>query len=93
MTEKDAHVSKQLSKNPKFEIGDVVRLTAGSPSMNIRNVDGDNILCEWFDKATPRVHIFLKAQLVHTNPEQTPIININIGDDKNNKDTPPWKRS
>jgi hypothetical protein len=60
--------------------------------MNIREVNEGKILCEWFDKATVRSHTFLQSQLTHTNPEQLPVISINIGDKKDGNDTPPWER-
>jgi uncharacterized protein YodC (DUF2158 family) len=90
MTEKDSYVAKVLSKNPKFEIGDVVKLKAGGPSMVIRKMKDKEVFCEWFDKATAKLHSFLKAQLVHTTPNQTPILNINFGN--KGGDTPPWER-
>jgi uncharacterized protein YodC (DUF2158 family) len=90
MTDRDPHVAKVLSENPIFEVGDVVRLKSGGPSMMIRSIDGNEIFCEWFDKAVPRSHSFLKAQLAHTTPEQTPILNVNYGGDAG--DVPPWKR-
>jgi uncharacterized protein YodC (DUF2158 family) len=82
MTQKDRHVQKQLAENPSFEVGDVVRLVAGGPTMAIRRVDGDEILCEWFDKATPRCQVFLQAQLAHTNPKQLPVITFRVGGDR-----------
>jgi uncharacterized protein YodC (DUF2158 family) len=90
MTDRDPHVAKALADNPAFEVGDVVRLKSGGPSMMIRSIDGNELLCEWFDKAVPRSHSFGKAQLAHTTPTQTPIVNINLGD--GSEDVPPWKR-
>ena len=86
MTEKDPYVAKVLSKNPIFEIGDVVKLRSGGPSMVVRKLKNKEVFCEWFDKATARSHSFLKAQLVHTTPDQTPIVNFNIDG------APPWER-
>ena len=88
MSEKDPHVAKVLSKNAVFEIGDVVKVKSGGPSMTIRELVGDEVYCEWFDKAVVKSHTFLKAQLVHTTPDQTPILNVNFGD----SEVPPWER-
>jgi uncharacterized protein YodC (DUF2158 family) len=90
MTDRDPHVAKVLSDNPTFEVGDVVRLKSGGPSMMIRNIDENEILCERFDKAVPRSHSFLKAQLAHTTAQQTPMVNVNFGEHAG--DVPPWKR-
>jgi uncharacterized protein YodC (DUF2158 family) len=89
MTEKDPHVAKVLSGNPTFEMGDVVKIRSGGPSMVVRKIEGDEIHCEWFDKSTVKSHTFLKVQLSHTTPDQIPIFTINMGGESN---TPPWER-
>jgi len=58
--------------------------------MVIRKLKNKEVFCEWFDKATVKLHSFLMAQLVHTTPDQTPILNISFGD--KGGETPPWER-
>jgi uncharacterized protein YodC (DUF2158 family) len=91
VTEKDPYVTKALAKNPAFEVGDVVKLSSGGPSMTIREVSESEVHCEWFDKATVKSHSFLKSQLAHTTPDQLPILSINVGG-KENENVPPWER-
>lgn len=56
--------------------------------MSIRQLTGDEITCEWFDKATAKSHTFLKKQLQHTNPEQLPVLTFGRWNDKETQ--PPW---
>jgi uncharacterized protein YodC (DUF2158 family) len=33
-----------------FQIGDVVRLRSGGPTMTVQENDGSEVLCQWFTK-------------------------------------------
>lgn len=33
-----------------FEIGDIVELNSGGPSLVVSSIDGDNVVVEWFDE-------------------------------------------
>jgi uncharacterized protein YodC (DUF2158 family) len=35
--------------NASFKPDDIVRLKSGGPVMTVTAVDGDTILCDWFD--------------------------------------------
>lgn len=37
----------------KFKIGDQVQHKSGGPKMVVKGYDGDEVVCEWFDKNTP----------------------------------------
>lgn len=42
-----------------FKVGDVVRLKSGGSRMTIEKVDGDDVLCVWFEGAKVERAIFL----------------------------------
>jgi uncharacterized protein YodC (DUF2158 family) len=46
----------------EFEVGDVVSLNSGGPNMTVSEIDGDNVLCQWFlDDGTGDSESFPKA--------------------------------
>lgn len=52
-----------------FNIGDLVYLKSGSPSMTVSAVDGDNITCDWMQGSQHNSRIFQAAMLVSEDPE------------------------
>jgi len=45
-----------MAVNQKFKIGDEVRHKSGGPKMVIKGYepkDGEEVICEWFDKNSP----------------------------------------
>jgi uncharacterized protein YodC (DUF2158 family) len=49
--------------NASFKPGDTVRLKSGGPVMTVTAVDGDTILCDWFDGTKKSEAKFLAAAL------------------------------
>lgn len=35
-----------------MKVGDVVKLKSGGPAMTITFIDGENLVCEWFERDT-----------------------------------------
>jgi uncharacterized protein YodC (DUF2158 family) len=48
---------------PTFKPGDTVRLNSGGPAMTVRTVQGDWIVCDWFDGTKKNEDKFLAATL------------------------------
>ena len=46
-----------------FNVGDVVQLKSGGPSMTVAEVDGTDIWCVWFDKTDQKGANFTAATL------------------------------
>lgn len=46
-----------------FKGGDVVQLKSGGPIMTIKWVEGNEALCQWFDKSDIKQHKFSLEQL------------------------------
>ena len=40
---------KEATKMNKFSIGDIVKLKCGGPPMTVSHIQGDGLLCRWFD--------------------------------------------
>jgi uncharacterized protein YodC (DUF2158 family) len=50
-----------------FKPGDTVRLNSGGPVMTVTAVEGDWVVCDWFDGSTKREHKFVTAALTADN--------------------------
>ena len=46
-----------------FNVGDVVQLKSGGPSMTVGEVDGADVWCVWFDKTEKKTGSFNAATL------------------------------
>jgi uncharacterized protein YodC (DUF2158 family) len=55
---------------PSFTVGMKVRLNSGGPLMTVQEIDGNSIVCVWFDKTTLRQAKFLADMIETTNLEQ-----------------------
>jgi uncharacterized protein YodC (DUF2158 family) len=54
-----------------IEVGNVVRLNSGGPSMTVEEVlDDGQVKCVWFDKTRERTRTFNVTMLQKTTPEQ-----------------------
>ncbi len=47
----------------EFEVGDVVRLKSGSPSMTIESIDAEGINCAWFVNDEVHYNYFNKEMI------------------------------
>lgn len=49
----------------KFKIGSRVKLNSGGPTMTVREIEGENIVCSWFNSSKDFVqsHEFPAAML------------------------------
>ena len=54
-----------------FNLGDVVRLNSGGPPMTVRAVDGDTVLCDWFDGTKKCEDKFPSTMLTGNNSFET----------------------
>lgn len=42
-----------MAADQKFKIGDEVPHKSGGPRMVVKGYDGEEVICEWFNKNTP----------------------------------------
>ena len=47
----------------EYEVGNIVKLNSGSPSMSIKKIDGDIITCVWFDNRAIQSSDFYERQI------------------------------
>lgn len=47
-----------MATNQKFKIADEVQHKSGGPKMVVKGYDGEEVICEWFDKNTPHEKAF-----------------------------------
>lgn len=59
-----------------FNIGDVVELKSGGPSMTVSELskDGKMVNCMWFSENTPKKHMFTNETLVKKDMKPMKII-------------------
>jgi uncharacterized protein YodC (DUF2158 family) len=46
-----------------FEPGDTVKLKSGGPLMTVNNVDGEDVICVWFEGKDAKERAFKSATL------------------------------
>ncbi|MBD2769374.1 DUF2158 domain-containing protein [Hymenobacter sp. BT664] len=51
-----------------FAVGDTVKLKSGSPVMTVAEVEGDEVVCIWFDKSQQNKQRFPAATLIKNKP-------------------------
>jgi uncharacterized protein YodC (DUF2158 family) len=57
--------------NMPFKPGDTVRLNSGGPAMTVTAVEGDLVVCDWFDGSKKCEHKFVIAALTPDNSFDT----------------------
>jgi hypothetical protein len=87
---------KLMSLDGPIGLGDVVSLKSGDTLMTVRDIDGDNITCEWQVKGVLKSHTFRAHSLEKAPKERVPFIHLTIGDQsrgggEDSKMTP-WER-
>lgn len=55
-----------------FKKGDKVELNSGGPVMTVKEIDGENVVCEWFNASrdTVFVHTFSVPMLTKLNKKE-----------------------
>jgi uncharacterized protein YodC (DUF2158 family) len=74
-----------------IEPGDLCCLKGGGPTMTAREIDGDLVVAEWFDKAQLRTAKFKLHSLRRGPHQRLPIINIDLGDGSDSDRRLPWE--
>ena len=60
-----------MPADQKFQIGDRVQHRSGGPIMVVKGYepkDGEEVICEWFDKSTPKEKAFHQDVLMPYDP-------------------------
>ncbi len=56
-----------------FNKGDIVELKSGGPPMTVAQVEGERVLCQWFDGKSPAAQRFDAATLKISEGRSGPV--------------------
>ncbi|MFY9992267.1 MAG: DUF2158 domain-containing protein [Rhodoplanes sp.] len=87
---------KLMGLDGPIRIGDVVRLKSGGAPMVVSEINGDEAICEWHVKDSPKTKPYKLHCLEKTHKEQLPFLHFEIAgqptEDETGRKIPPWEQ-